>query len=98
MARNDELIIEELHAALESMTLQFAYRTLVRRRRNLNTGGLSALEEAFEALGWDDPHFVPEGKCEDPACRKWASCGTPTPDGYKRLCYDHYSKVANPPA
>ena len=89
MARNDELIIEELHAALESMTLQFAYRTLVRRRRNLNTGGLSALEEAFEALGWDDPHFVDWGGCENDGCNDWATVGMPTGEGYKRLCGAH---------
>lgn len=37
--------------ALEAMAWQFAYRSHKGGRLTLNTMGLSALEEAFEALG-----------------------------------------------
>lgn len=78
---------EELRDGLESMVYQFAYQT---SGPAFHTGGLSALEEAFELLGWSDPHPCPEQKCETDECREHATCGTPTPDGYKRLCGDHY--------
>ncbi len=29
--------------------------------------------------------------CADPDCTKFATIGTPTPDGYKWLCYEHGS-------
>lgn len=63
----------------------------------LHTGGLSALEAGFEALGWEDPHYVMEGGCEHPGCKAWDTCGTPTPDGYKRLCGDHYRALRTEP-
>ena len=54
--------IEELEEALEGMVDQFAYRRVSRwgrgKRLAFNTGGLSALEWAFDALGWDDPHYI----------------------------------------
>lgn len=43
--------------ALESMVYQFGYEAVKRGRPAIMTGGLSALEEAFEALGWDDPYM-----------------------------------------
>ena len=50
---------------------------------------LSAYEEAFDFLGWKDPHYVPELKCEWIDCNEHSTCGTRTPDGYKRLCSEH---------
>lgn len=56
----EDLIAEhnELRDALEDLTLQFAYPTTVDGVPAYCTGGLSALEGAFAALGWDDPHAV----------------------------------------
>ena len=87
--------INEWREALEDMCHQFAYHSETKNGPALSTGGLSTLENAFSLLGWDDPHLVPDGKCDALGCQKWATCGTPTPDGYKRLCYDHF-KVAGP--
>lgn len=66
-----------LRDALVRMVEQFAYR----RKRTLHTGGLSALEEAFEALGWPDPKAWTKGFCEVPGCDHEAVVGEPTPDG-----------------
>ena len=86
--------IEELRSALESMVSQFAYTGKKKGRLVLQTGGLSALEEAFSALDWDDPHPCPERECEYPRCHEEATCGTPTKKGYKRCCGKHY-KIYN---
>ena len=56
------------------------------------TRGLSALEAAFDYIGWDNPHpLEDELLCQD-ECGDRATCGTPTPEGYKRLCSDHYAQ------
>ena len=87
--------IEGLEAALESMVRQFAYEGHKNGRPAYGTGGLSALEEAFSALGWNDPQPALDRECQAAGCHKWASCGSPTPDGYKWLCGDHYSALDN---
>lgn len=78
---------------IEDLLYQFAYRTKSNGRLALTTGGLSALEGGFSALGWDDPHLLPENECEQEGCHDEATCGKPTPAGYKRLCYTHYSQL-----
>ena len=78
---------EELKDALESMCYQFGYWNDA--KGGLTTGGLSALEDAFDALGWDDPHLVPEMCCDEPGCKRQANCGTPTATGYRRTCGEH---------
>jgi hypothetical protein len=83
--------LQKYHDALESMVQQFAYE--VDGPPRLSTGGLSALEEAFEVLEWDDPHPVPERGCQMPGCEQMGTCGTPTPDGYKRVCGDHFHEL-----
>ena len=82
-------IRENWREVVEDLVCQFAYHGNDDTRHWLHTGGLSALESAFDALGWDDPHYMAEGGCEHDGCHKWATCGTPTPEGYKRLCSDH---------
>ena len=85
---------QELKEALEGMVKQFAYQG--RTKRGIPaywTGGLSALEQSFSVLDWEDPHPCPENKCEAKGCKAWASCGTPTADGYKQLCGDHYREL-----
>lgn len=75
---------------------QFAYKITNKGRAAYTTGGLSALEAGFAALGWDDPRPAPECECQHPDCHEWATCGTPTKDGYKFLCYHHYeAELAN---
>lgn len=81
---------EELTEALENMVRQFAHQVVKGGVPSLSTGGLSALEEAFAVLGWDDPYPSPEGGCEHLGCAQWATCGTPTKEGYKRLCHAHF--------
>ena len=46
---------DELREALVEMIWQFGYRGTYEGRENLHSGGLSALESAFDALGISDP-------------------------------------------
>jgi hypothetical protein len=69
------------------MCRQFAYWS--DRDGGYWTGGLSALEEAFEVLGWDDPMPAPQARCDEPGCMEQSSCGTPTMTGYRRTCGPH---------
>lgn len=59
-AKYDEAVRQrdELREALADMVSQFAYRGTYEGRENLHTGGLSALEGAFSALGLSDPITV----------------------------------------
>ena len=81
-----------LQEALESMVYQFGYRGVKDGKPMIGTGGLSALEEAFEALGWDDPHYLPEEgfTCEIMGCMEADTCGTHWGALYLRLCSKHY--------
>ena len=56
-AKNLELLRhrDELKEALAEMIWQFGYRSTYEGRESLHTGGLSALESAFGALGLSDP-------------------------------------------
>ena len=84
---------EELRDALEDVVTQFAYEGERDGMPAYSTGGLSALEHAFAVLGWSDPHPVPGMACDEPGCNAWASCGKPTPDGYRRVCSVHYQAL-----
>lgn len=75
------------HEALLGMVYQFGYWH--DGVGGLCTGGLSALELAFRVLDWDDPHPVPEMRCDEPGCLKQSVIGTPTLDGYRSTCSDH---------
>jgi len=84
--------IERAEAALEGMLSQFAYYG---KGGFLHDGGLSALEDGFEALGWTSPHPAPHRKCDEPGCGEEGTCGWPTGDGgYRRTCYDHMNRDA----
>ena len=48
-----------LRGCLEGMAYQFGHEFEQGGRRYLGTMGLSNLEDAFEVLGWDDPHPIP---------------------------------------
>ena len=77
--------------ALLDMVQQFAFQVKKNGLPAYGTGGLSALEIAFEVLNWDDPHSCPENKCA--LCNEWATCGTPSSDGYKRVCCEHFRLI-----
>jgi hypothetical protein len=80
-----------LTEALEDMVWQFAYRGVKGKRRMVGTGGLSALEGAFDALDWNDPHYPADSiGCDWPQCLNWGdACGCPHPGGYKHYCSEH---------
>lgn len=92
--------------ALEDMVWQFAYRGLKNGKPALFDGGLSALEHAFEVLGWYSPHYVKEDDmiiCNVNGCHEFSSAGTHWGAGkmYLRLCSEHchqsYSGIPCPP-
>ena len=84
--------MDKYEDALDSMVRQFAPRGVKDGVPVLFTGGLSALEESFRALGWSDPYPVPEDKCNVEGCPEHATCGKPAKNGgkYLRICGDHY--------
>lgn len=80
--------------ALEDMVYQFGYSTSKDGQPAIGNGGLSALEHAFDVLGWDNPYIIPDPVwCDAPAvprCPNRTTCGTPTANGYKRFCSRHF--------
>ncbi len=77
---------------IEDLLYQFAYDN---DHGAVGTGGLSALEAAFDYVGWEDPHPLEEELiCNFGTCDRRATCGTPTDEEYQRLCYEHYAAVA----
>jgi len=52
--------MSDLRESLESMVWQYGFRGVRDGKPVIHTGDMSALEEAFEALGWEDPHPVPD--------------------------------------
>ena len=85
---------EEIKGFAEDVAYQFGYYFPIKDILYISTGGFSTLEWAFRILGWNDPHPVPECECEVPGCHEHANCGTPTKDGYKRLCGKHFAELA----
>ena len=84
---------EEIKEFAEDVAYQFGYYFPIKDILYISTGGLSTLEWAFRILGWNDPHPVPEFECEVPGCHEYATCGTPTKDGYKRVCGKHFAEL-----
>jgi hypothetical protein len=33
-----------------------------------------------------------DNMCDEPGCQLVAGCGWPSPDGYRRTCYDHWKR------
>lgn len=85
--------LDALRGVIEDLVRQFAYPTAKDGVPALTTGGLSALEGAFAVLEWTDPYPCPEEACEMDGCGEWATSGTPTPDGYKRVCSRHFGDL-----
>jgi hypothetical protein len=80
-----------MREALEDLVYQSGYRGIIDGKPCITTGGLSALESAFEALGWDDPHFIPEegNTCEIIGCMNEITSGQNWGDMYLSLCHEH---------
>lgn len=89
----EAVMLSELKDFAADVVAQFGYKSFKDGRPAYTTGGLSTLERAFDILDWDDPHPAPECECNTPGCHEWATCGTPTDDGYKFLCSKCYFKM-----
>ena len=85
---------ERAEAALADMVRQFA--SWSNKAGGYTTGGLSALEDAFEVLGWGDPHPAPAAACDEPGCQRQADCGWPSPAGYRHTCGEHWQRRPRP--
>lgn len=83
----------EIKGFAEDVAYQFGYYFPIKDILYISTGGLSTLEWAFRIIGWNDPHPVPECECEVHGCHEHATCGTPTKDGYKRVCGKHFVEL-----
>jgi hypothetical protein len=81
--------VADMREFAEDVVYQFGYYVQNGGRLHITHGGLSTLEWAFDILGWENPHPVPECECEIEGCHEHATCGAPTADGYKRMCGRH---------
>ena len=92
----DAVGVADMREFAEDVVYQFGYYGQYNGRLHILHGGLSTLEWAFDILGWDNPHPVPEFECEVDGCHEHATCGKSTADGYKRVCgkhFAHYEKM-----
>jgi hypothetical protein len=89
----DAVEVADMREFAEGVAYQFGYYCHNGGRLHITHGGLSTLEWAFDILGWENPHPVPEFECEIDGCHEHATCGTPTADGYKRVCGKHFAKM-----
>lgn len=90
--KRDRAENERLREALEDMCWQFADRADGDPPK-IWTMGLSALEGAFDVLGWTDPKDAPEIRCDEPGCERVRTCGWLSPDGYRNTCYEHWKAI-----
>ena len=95
LAAERDTAMADLRAFAEDVAHQFGYHGQHNGRLALTHGGLSTLEWAFEILGWENPHPDPENECQYEGCHHYASCGTPTKDGYLRVCGHHCDVIRN---
>lgn len=91
----DAVPVNDLKEFASDVAYQFGYYCNTGGRLCLSHGGLSTLEWAFDILGWDNLHPVPECECEIDGCHEHATCGALTADGYKRMCGNHCRERAN---
>lgn len=89
----DAVEVADMKEFAEEVVYQFGYYCQNGGRLHITHGGLSTLEWAFDILGWENPHPVPECECQIEGCHEHATCGTPTADGYKRVCGKHFAKM-----
>lgn len=93
LPKSDAVEADDMKAFAKDVVYQFGYYCQNKGRLHITHGGLSTLEWAFDILGWDNPHPVPECECEIDGCYEYATCGSPTKDGYKRMCGKHFAKM-----
>lgn len=86
--------VADLKEFASDVACQFGYYCQNKGRLCITHGGLSTLEWAFDILGWENPHPVPEYECEIDGCHEHATCGAPTRDGYKRMCGRHCRELS----
>lgn len=66
------------------------------RVHSMNPDGAKRMKQAivrygpYHMLGWDDPHPIPDSRCDEPGCTQRVTCGWPSPSGYRRTCGHHY--------
>lgn len=89
----DAVEVADIKAFAKDVVYQFGYYCQNKGRLHITHGGLSTLEWAFDILGWENPHPAPDCECEIKGCHEHATCGTPTADGYKRVCGKHFAKM-----
>jgi hypothetical protein len=88
--RGVKMVVQRIRDGLEDMAWQFAYRIMVDGRPAITAGGTSALVEAFDILGWDDPRQVGEEVCcEVDGCNQWVEAYLTWDGLYLRLCAAH---------
>ena len=85
----DAVEVDEMREFASDVAYQFGYYCHNKGRLHITHGGLSTLEWAFDILGWENPHPVPECECEIDGCHEHATCGANTADGYKWMCGKH---------
>ena len=90
----DAVELADMREFTEDVVYQFGYYCQDGGRLHITHGGLSTLEWAFDILGWENPHPVPECECEIEGCHEHATCGTNTADGYKRVCGKHFRSIS----
>ena len=88
----DAVEVDDMREFAKDVAYQFGYYCQHKGRLHITHGGLSTLEHAFDILGWENPHPVPECECEIDGCHEHATCGAPTSDGYKRMCGRHFQE------
>ena len=89
----DAVEVDDMREFAKDVAYQFGYYCQNGGRLHITHGGLSTLEWAFDILGWENPHPVPECECEIDGCHEHATCGASTDDGYKRMCGMHFREM-----
>jgi hypothetical protein len=84
--------VNKYKEALEIMVWQFGHRVVSSGRLAIICGGLSALEEAFDALGWDSPHYInePSMECDVKGCHNWRGAQIEWDGFYSCICDEHF--------
>lgn len=94
---NQGLIADGIKEIIKQLIFQFGYRGVKKNKPVIHTAGLSALEEAFEVLGWEDPHYLPEQgfTCEVKGCMNEDTVGMHWGNSklYLRLCSEHHMQA-----